>query len=162
MRIRYTGNRDAPKESGSAAVTVKTPELTLDMSSDQTVFVKYQDLAGNRLNHAVPADRWPALFGEDYPTGYGQLNDGSNVAAYTSTILYRPELDGRSIPVIRWLYRTGNNTNIETALGSSNYDESSHTWNTSLDYSALTALYPQLVFSFCKQHTRGLHRGRHP
>ena len=147
VRIRYEGNRGVPKTSGSAAVTVRTPELTLDMSAEQTVFVKYQDTAGNRLNHAVPADRWPALFGETYPAEYAALNNGSNLAEYTSTILYRPELGERSTPVIQWLYRTGNNTTTETALGSSQYNAAAQTWSTSLDYSALKALYPQLVFS---------------
>lgn len=146
VRIRYTGNRDAEKESGSAAVTVRTPELTLDMSSEQTVFVKYEDLAGSSLDYAVSSDRWPALFGESYPGEFGRLNNGGNVAEYTSTILYRPELDGRSTPTLQWLYRTGNNTTTETALGSSQYDESSHTWTTNLDYAVLTALYPELTF----------------
>ena len=38
VRIRYTGNRDIPKkESGSAAITVRKPELKLDMSNEQIV-----------------------------------------------------------------------------------------------------------------------------
>lgn len=147
VRIRYEGNRANEMTSGSATATVRKPELSLTMTGSQTVYVSYQTLTGTKVDYTVPASQWPVLFGKEYPDEYKEKNNGSNQAAYTSTILYRPQLDERSTPALTWYYRSGNNTVTETPFGSCRYNAQGGEWETTLEYATLKRLHPELQFT---------------
>lgn len=147
VRIRYEGNRVKEMASGSAAATVRKPELSLTMTGGQTVYVSPQAADGTKLDYAVPASTWPDLFGKEYPDGYKEKNNGNNQASYTSEILYLPELDERSTPELTWYYRSGNNTVTETPFGSCRYNAQSGEWETTLEYATLKRLHPELQFT---------------
>lgn len=147
VRIRYEGNRVKEMASGSAAATVRKPELSLTMTGGQTVYVSPQAADGTKLDYAVPASTWPDLFGKEYPDGYKEKNNGNNQASYTSEILYLPELDERSTPALTWYYRSGNNTVTETPFGSCRYNAQNGEWETTLEYATLKRLHPELQFT---------------
>ena len=147
VRIRYEGNRVKEMTSGSATATVRKPELSLTMTGGQTVYVSSQTVDGATIDYAVPASEWPALFGKEYPNDYKEKNNGNNQAAYTSEILYLPQLDERSTPALTWYYRSGNNTVTETPFGSCHYNAQSGEWETTLEYATLKRLHPELQFT---------------
>ena len=147
VRIRYEGNRVKEMASGSAAATVRKPELSLTMTGGQTVYVSPQAADGTKLDYAVPASTWPDLFCKEYPDDYKEKNNGNNQASYTSEILYLPELDERSTPELTWYYRSGNNTVTETPFGSCRYNAQSGEWETTLEYATLKRLHPELQFT---------------
>ena len=144
VRIRYEGNRANEVTSGSAAATVRRPELSLTMTGGQTVYISPRSTGGAAIDYTVPASQWPSLFGKGYPAEYQEKNNGNNQAAYTSTILYLPQLDERSIPTLTWYYRPGNATAVEQAFATSKHSGSA--WNTTLNYNDLRQQYPQLTF----------------
>ena len=145
VRIKYKNSQAKDAVSASATVTVRKPELKLSMSGGQTVYVAATTAAGALLDYAIPASQWPAQVGKSYPDAYKTENNGNNQAAYTSEILYLPQLDDRNIPQITWAYRSSNFSAQEITFSTSQYAVGK--WTTVLDDASLKQAHPHLSFS---------------